>query len=102
MELRPAIAPGNGGRALLYGSDWFLANPRRYDTYDRSGPKVYLGEYASRGNTLYNALAEAAYMAALERNGDVVRLASYAPLLAKTGHTQWNRTSSTSITPRSC
>ncbi len=70
--------------------DWFLANPRRYDTYDRSGPKVYLGEYASRGNTLYNALAEAAYMAALERNGDVVRLASYAPLLAKTGHTQWN------------
>jgi alpha-N-arabinofuranosidase len=51
---------------------------------------VYLGEYASWGNTLFNAVAEAAYMTSLERNGDVVRLASYAPLLAKEGHTQWN------------
>ncbi len=70
--------------------EWFLDNLHRYDAYDRSGPKVYLGEYASKGNTLFNALSEAAYMAALERNGDVVRLSSYAPLLAKTGHTQWN------------
>jgi len=69
---------------------WFLANNARYDAYDRGKSKVYLGEYASRGNTLYNALAEAAYMTSLERNGDVVRLASYAPLLAKEGHTQWN------------
>ncbi len=70
--------------------DWFLANLNRYDSYDRSRSKVYLGEYASKGNTLYNALAEAAYMTALERNGDVVRLASYAPLLGKDRHTQWN------------
>ena len=70
--------------------DWFLANQHRYDTYDRMGPKVYLGEYASKGNSLFNALAEAAYMTSLERNGDVVHLASYAPLLAKTHHTQWN------------
>jgi alpha-L-arabinofuranosidase len=70
--------------------DWFLDNLHRYDSYDRSGPKVYLGEYASRGNTLFHALSEAAYMASLERNGDVVWLSSYAPLLAKTGHTQWN------------
>jgi alpha-N-arabinofuranosidase len=69
---------------------WFLANNQRYDHYDRSKPKVYLGEYASRGNTLFNALAEAAYMTSLERNGDVVRLASYAPLLARENHTQWN------------
>jgi alpha-N-arabinofuranosidase len=69
---------------------WFLTNNRRYDTYDRARPKVYLGEYASWGNTLFNAVAEAAYMTSLERNGDVVRLASYAPLLAKEGHTQWN------------
>jgi alpha-L-arabinofuranosidase len=69
---------------------WFLTNNRRYDTYDRKKPKVYLGEYASWGNTLFNAVAEAAYMTSLERNGDVVRLASYAPLLAKEGHTQWN------------
>jgi alpha-L-arabinofuranosidase len=69
---------------------WFLANNQRYDGYDRQKSKVYLGEYASRGNTLFNALAEAAYMTSLERNGDVVRLASYAPLLAKENHTQWN------------
>jgi alpha-N-arabinofuranosidase len=69
---------------------WFLTNNRRYDTYDRKKPKVYLGEYASWGNALFNAIAEAAYMTSLERNGDVVRLASYAPLLAKEGHTQWN------------
>lgn len=68
---------------------WFLNNLHRYDSYDRSGPKVYLGEYASRGNTLFNALSEAAYLTSLERNGDVVQLSSYAPLLAKTGHTQW-------------
>ena len=70
--------------------EWFLDNLQRYDSYDRSGPKVYLGEYASRGNTLFNALSEAAYMTSLERNGDVVWLSSYAPLLAKTGHTQWH------------
>lgn len=69
---------------------WFLSNLKRYDTYDRARSKVYLGEYASRGNALTNALAEAAYMCALERNGDVVHMASYAPLLAKIGHTQWN------------
>lgn len=68
---------------------WFLDNLNRYDRYDRNGPLVYAGEYASRGNSWSNALAEAAYMTALERNGDVVRLASYAPLLAKQGHTQW-------------
>lgn len=68
---------------------WFLDNLNRYDNYDRKAAKVYLGEYASRGNAWSNALAEAAYMTALERNGDVVRLASYAPLLAKQGRTQW-------------
>lgn len=70
--------------------EWFIDNQKRYDSYDRSKSKVYLGEYASQGNTLFNAIAEAAYMTSLERNGDVVHLASYAPLLAKAGHTQWN------------
>ncbi len=69
--------------------EWFLNNLKRYDAYDRTKSKVYLGEYASRGNALFNALAEAAYLTSLERNGDVVRLASYAPLLAKEKHTQW-------------
>lgn len=70
--------------------DWFLKNLNRYDKYSRTAPKVYLGEYASWGNKLFNALAEAAYMTGLERNGDVVEFASYAPLLARIGHTQWN------------
>jgi alpha-L-arabinofuranosidase len=51
---------------------------------------VYLGEYASWGNTFYNALAESLYLTAVERNGDVVSMASYAPLLAREKHTQWN------------
>ena len=69
---------------------WFLENNARYDSYDREGPKVFLGEYASRGNTMYNALAEASYMTGLQRNADVVRLASYAPLLSNESHVQWN------------
>lgn len=68
---------------------WFLANNHRYDSYDRNGPKVFLGEYASRGNTFANALSEASYMTALQRNADVVRLASYAPLLANESNVQW-------------
>ncbi|MEY4918578.1 MAG: hypothetical protein RL616_2491 [Verrucomicrobiota bacterium] len=72
---------------------WFWDNLTRYDSYDRTKSKVYAGEYAAhdkdRVNTLCSALAEAAHLTALERNGDVVRLSSYAPLLAKQGHTQW-------------
>ncbi|MES2484394.1 MAG: alpha-L-arabinofuranosidase C-terminal domain-containing protein [Bacteroidota bacterium] len=69
---------------------WFINNQNFYDSYDRSKSKVYLGEYASWGNTMYNALAEALYLTGLERNGDVVSMASYAPLLARENHTQWN------------
>lgn len=69
---------------------WFSSSLKRYDSYPRTGPKVYLGEYASWGNHWHNALAEAAYMTGLERNGDVVEFASYAPLLGRIGHTQWN------------
>lgn len=69
--------------------EWFVSNHYRYDNYDRSKAQVYLGEYASWGNKLKNAIAEASYMTALERNGDVVQMASYAPLLAKKDYTQW-------------
>jgi len=73
---------------------WFLEHTARYDTYDRSNSLVYVGEYAAhdrdRRTTLRAALAEAAFMTGLERNGDVVRLTSYAPLLGKLGHCQWN------------
>lgn len=74
---------------------WFWDNLQRYDRYDRRGAKVYLGEYAAHDrdrnrNSLRSALAEAAGMTALERNGDVVHFASYAPLLARRNHTQWH------------
>ncbi len=73
--------------------EWFFNHLNRYDSYDRNKAKVYVGEYAAhdngRVNTWRSALAEAAYMTQLERNGDIVSLASYAPLLAKQGHTQW-------------
>ncbi len=72
---------------------WFWQNLEHFDTYDRASSLVYLGEYAAhdhgRRNTLRSALAEAAYNTAVERNADLVRMASYAPLLAKEGHTQW-------------
>ncbi|MDX3113539.1 alpha-L-arabinofuranosidase C-terminal domain-containing protein [Streptomyces scabiei] len=68
---------------------WFLQNNDRYDSYDRGGPKVFLGEYASQGNAFKNGLAEAAYMTGLERNADVVKLASYAPLFANEDYVQW-------------
>lgn len=69
--------------------EWLLSNLQRYDGYSRQECQVYLGEYASWGNKVRNAIAEAAYMIALERNGDVVKMASYAPLLAKKDFTQW-------------
>jgi len=69
--------------------EWFLNNLNRYDSYDRTKSKVYVGEYASRDNNLFNALAEAAYMTALERNGDIVHFSSYAPLLCNTRHVNW-------------
>jgi alpha-L-arabinofuranosidase len=73
---------------------WLIHNQEYYDQYDRHKSKVYLGEYAAhlpgRPNNLETALAEALYLTALERNGDVVAMSSYAPLLAKEGHTQWN------------
>jgi alpha-L-arabinofuranosidase len=78
--------------------DWFFNNTHRYDGYDRNGPKVFFGEYAAQSdqvvsvknrNTLGCALAEAACMTGLERNADVVRMASYAPLFANTEAWQW-------------
>lgn len=74
---------------------WFLHNQDFYDKYDRSKKtKVYLGEYAThipdRKANIETALTEALYLTALERNGDVVHMTSYAPLLAKEGHTQWS------------
>lgn len=74
---------------------WFIYNQDFYDRYPRDRKtQVYLGEYAShvpgRANNIETALSEALYLMAVERNGDVVAMTSYAPLLAKEHHTQWN------------
>lgn len=70
---------------------WFINHQDYYDQYDRSQAKVYLGEYASRGkDTTDNALAEGIHLCNVERNGDVVEMASYAPLLSKNGYSNWN------------
>lgn len=77
---------------------WFLDNARRYDSYDRHGPKVFMGEYAAQSDAVVSvknrnnfecALAEAAFLTGLERNADVVRMASYAPLFAHIDAWQW-------------
>jgi alpha-L-arabinofuranosidase len=72
---------------------WMIHNQDFYDRYDRSKSKVYLGEYAAhlpgRPSNVETALAEALYLTSIERNGDIVTMSSYAPLLAKDGHTQW-------------
>lgn len=73
---------------------FFMDNATRYDTYDRKGPKVYVGEYAvtqggGKGN-LIGALGEAAFMTGMERNSDVVVMSSFAPLFARCDHTMWN------------
>lgn len=67
---------------------WYIANARRYEAYDASGPKVFLGEYASWGNTYENALCEAAYMTGLQ-NAPAVGLACYAPMLCHADYVNW-------------
>ena len=84
---------------------WFLGTPEakakygncgalRYDSYDRKGPKVFAGEYACHGagkkwNHYETSLYEAAFMTSLERNADIVHMATYAPLFAHVEGWQW-------------
>ena len=74
--------------------EFFMNQASRYDQYDRSGPKVFVGEFAvtkgcGKGN-LRAAIGEAAFMTGLERNSDVVSMACYAPLLVNINHRKWN------------
>ncbi len=93
-----------GADGGLYGSEgWFLKSGSRYDSYDREGPKVFAGEYACHGkeemksaadlNKAHNrfraSLLEAAFLTGVERNADVVGMATYAPLLANVNGWQW-------------
>ena len=75
---------------------WFLNSGKRYDNYDRSkkAPKVFAGEYACHGkgkkwNHFETSLYEAAFMTDLERNADLVHMATYAPLFAHVEGWQW-------------
>lgn len=73
--------------------EWFLTHAGRYDTYDRNGPKVFAGEYAchtaSKKNDFESALCESAFLTGIERNADVVKMATYAPLFAHVEGWQW-------------
>ena len=75
-------------------ASFFINNATKYDTYSRSGPKVYVGEYAvtsgSGNGNLRGALGEAAFMTGLERNADIVVMSSYAPLFAHVNGKDWN------------
>ena len=73
---------------------WFLSHGLRYDTYDRKGPRVFAGEYACHGdgkkwNHYEASLYEAAHMTGIERNADIVHMATYAPLFAHVEGWQW-------------
>ncbi len=73
---------------------WFLDNTHRFDNFDRSKPKIFVGEYAAhesdRRNTQFSAISEAAYLTGIERNGDMVDMTCYAPLFGHLLHSQWN------------
>lgn len=73
--------------------EFFMQQAHRYDTYDRSGPKIFVGEYAVTRNTgkgnLRGAIGEAAFMTGLERNSDIVAMAAYAPLFCNANHKRW-------------
>ncbi len=77
-----------------YEPEFFINNAHRYDTYDRKGPKIYVGEYAVTKNcgngNLRGAIGEAAFMTGMERNSDIVEMASYAPLFANVEYKRWN------------
>jgi len=116
MKLVSSVGPYAGGELFNYLSpvmkelkadmvdehyymppQFFRDNARRYDSYDRSGPKIFAGEYAAHvpgtegqgKSTWQAALSEAAFMTGLERNADMVHMTSYAPLLAHADAWQW-------------
>ncbi|GIP16183.1 hypothetical protein J40TS1_18250 [Paenibacillus montaniterrae] len=80
---------------MYQSPSWMLDNVSRYDDFSRSGPKVFVGEYASHGvgkrNNMESAITEAVFMTGLERNADIVEMAAYAPLFSRqpASFTQW-------------
>jgi len=93
-QLKPALIDEH----YYKSPKWFFNNAGRYDNYERTGPKVFAGEYAAHSkdnadaesrNNWESALAEAAFMTGLERNADIVQMCSYAPLFAHVDAWQW-------------
>lgn len=73
---------------------WFSEQVDRYDSYDRKGPEIFVGEYAchiegEKYNQFHAALMEAAFMTGLEKNSDLVKMATYAPLFSHVDGWQW-------------
>jgi alpha-N-arabinofuranosidase len=72
------------------------SDTHHYDSYDRSGPKIFVGEWATREGdptpNLQAALADAAWLTGLERNSDLVIMSCYAPLFVNVnaGGMQWS------------
>jgi alpha-L-arabinofuranosidase len=85
--------PGIVDEHYYKNPEWFIWNANKYDSYDRKGPKIFVGEYAVTENTgkgnLRGAIGEAAWMTGMERNSDVVVMGSYAPLLCNANHKAW-------------
>lgn len=73
--------------------EFFLSSSRLFDQQERGGYAVYVGEYAVNqqvgGGNLLGALAEAAFLSGMERNSDLVKMASYAPLLENVNDRVW-------------
>ena len=107
LEKHPNAAIGDFAGATdhhYYNTpEWFFENADYYDedNYKRDtdtmtdtiyggGINVFLGEYAAKSNTLRAALAEAAYMTGIERNGDIIKMAAYAPLFGNLTATHWS------------
>jgi alpha-N-arabinofuranosidase len=74
----------------------FFDLAHRYDTADRNGPKIFVGEWATRTGSptpdFGAALGDAAWMTGMERNSDLILMTSYAPLLTNVnaGGMQWS------------
>lgn len=107
IQLIASAGPGNGGKTFEQGWNqarvlgasfvdehfyqspfWFIANAHRYETYPPDGPKAFLGEYASRGDTWWNALTEGAFMLGMEK-APGLGLACYAPLFCNADYVNW-------------
>jgi alpha-N-arabinofuranosidase len=96
--VRPDILDDNDhalGTHFYRTAQQFYQDVHRYDGYDRNGVKILVGEWATReGSPTTNlgaALGDAAWMTGMERNSDIVVMASYAPLFVNVepGGMEW-------------